>query len=454
MKETTLLSQKIKQFVLLFFPIFVTQMSLFAMSFFDTTMSGHASAIDLAGVAIGTSIWIPISTGLTGILMATTPIIAQLIGSKQKKAVPHIVMQAIYLAIGVSLLVILIGFFAVSPILHAMHLEEEVEHIAAQFLSIIATGIIPLFVYTVLRGFIDALGKTRTTMIITVLSLPINVILNYVFIFGNFGFPELGGVGAAIASTTTYWCILFITIIIIRTKEPFASFGIFQRLYRLSISSWKELLKLGIPIGFAIFFETSIFAAVTLMMSNFSTTTIAAHQAAMNFASLLYMTPLSLSMAMTIAVSFEVGAKRYDSAKQYGWIGIGLALTFALLYSILLFFFDDQIASIYTTDAAVHHLAKEFLVFAILFQFSDAIATPAQGALRGYKDVNVTLIMTFIAYWVIGLPLGYILATYTAWAAKGYWIGLILGLAFGATFLLIRLFRVQRKYISKQSRTL
>ncbi|MEN1935530.1 MATE family efflux transporter [Paenibacillus sp. 102] len=451
MKETHSFLQKTKQFVLLFFPIFVTQMSLFAMSFFDTTMSGHASAADLAGVAIGTSIWIPVSTGLTGILMATTPIIAQLVGSKQKEQVPHIVIQAVYLAIGVSLLVILIGFFAVSPILSGMHLEEQVEHIASQFLSIISIGIIPLFVYTVLRGFIDALGKTRTTMIITLLSLPINVILNYVFIFGHFGFPKLGGVGAAIASTATYWCILLITIIIIRTKEPFASFGIFRRLYRLSISSWKELLALGVPIGFAIFFETSIFAAVTLMMSNFSTTTIAAHQAAMNFASLLYMTPLSLAMAMTIAVGFEVGASRYTNAKQYSFIGIGLALAFALLYSILLFFFDDQIASIYTTDIVVHDLAKEFLIFAILFQISDAIATPVQGALRGYKDVNMALIMTLIAYWIIGLPLGYILATYTSWAAKGYWIGLIIGLAFGATFLLIRLFQVQRKYTSQES---
>ena len=120
-------------------------------------------------------------------------------------------------------------------------------------LSIIAIGIIPLFTYTVLRGFIDALGKTRTTMIITLLSLPINVILNYLLIFGNFGFPKLGGVGAAIASTATYWCILIITVIIIQTKEPFASFNIFKQLYRPSLSSWKAFLKLGVPIGFAIF---------------------------------------------------------------------------------------------------------------------------------------------------------------------------------------------------------
>ena len=218
-------------------------------------MSGHASPTDLAGVAIGISIWIPVSTGLTGILMATTPIVAQLVGSKKKEDVPHVVIQAVYLAICASFVVILIGFFVVSPILNGMRLEEPVERIAYQFLSIIAIGIIPLFTYTVLRGFIDALGKTRTTMIITLLSLPINVILNYLLIFGNFGFPKLGGVGAAIASTATYWCILIITVIIIQTKEPFASFNIFKQLYRPSLSSWTAFLKLGVPIGFAIFLK-------------------------------------------------------------------------------------------------------------------------------------------------------------------------------------------------------
>ncbi len=185
------------------------------------------------------------------------------------------------------------------------------------------------------------------------------------------------------------------------------------------------------------------------MMSNFSTTTIAAHQAAMNFASLLYMTPLSLAMAMTIAVGFEVGAKRYDNAKQYGFIGIGLALAFALFYSILLYFFDDEIASIYTTDANVHHLAKEFLIFAILFQISDAIATPVQASTTWLQRRKCCVNYDISRLLGNRSPLGYILATYTDWAAKGYWIGLIIGLAFGASFLLIRLFQVQRKYTTQ-----
>ncbi|MFX3625277.1 MAG: MATE family efflux transporter [Ectobacillus sp.] len=445
MEQTATLGQKLRQFFILFFPIFVTQLSLFAMNFFDTMMSGHASSADLAGVAIGTSIWVPVSTGLTGILLAVTPIVAQLNGAQRQKEVAPSVIQALYMAACAAIAVLIIGLFVVSPILYRMNLEHEVRRIAGSFLAALSFGIVPLFLYNVLRCFIDALGQTRITMIITLLSLPINVVLNYVLIFGKFGAPRLGGVGAGIASAATYWCILLIAAFIIHTKRPFSEYDIFRRLYRPQLSVWKELLKLGVPIGFAIFFETSIFAAVTLLMSNFDTATIAAHQAAINFASLLYMTPLSISMAMTIAVGFEIGAERYRDAIVYSWMGIIIALIFALIYSIVIFLFGEQIAGIYTNDATVLKLAQQFLVLAILFQFSDAIATPVQGALRGYKDVNAALVMTMIAYWVLGLPLGYILANYTNLTAKGYWVGLIAGLAFGALFLSFRLIQVQRK---------
>ncbi len=444
MEHTTTIRQKLKQFLMLFLPIFVTQLSLFMMSFFDTTMSGHASSSDLAGVAIGTSIWIPVSTGIGGILLSVTPIVAQLTGAKKKEEVAPLIIQAIYLAIAASVVIIIVGLFIVPLVLQEMKLEPEVRRIAKGFLAMLAFGIPPMLVYNVLRSFIDALGQTRVSMLITLLSLPINIALNYVFIFGTFGAPRLGGIGAGIASSVTYWCILAIAIFIIHTKRPFSTYGVFKGLYRISLATWKELLKLGVPIGFAIFFETSIFAAVTLLMSTFDTATIAAHQAAINFASMLYMTPLSLSMAITIAVGFEVGATRYQDARQYSIIGISLALCFAAVYSITIFLFSEQVASLYTKDAHVLQLAQHFLFFAILFQVSDAIATPVQGALRGYKDVNTALIMTLVAYWVIGLPSGYILATYTSLGATGYWIGLISGLACGAVFLSLRLVHVQR----------
>jgi MATE family multidrug resistance protein len=446
MQQTMTRREKIIQLLHIFLPVFITQVGQYAMNFADVTMSGHASSSDLAGVAIGSSLWVPIFTGMSGILLALTPIVAQHFGAKRYEQIPHAVIQTMYLAIVIALVIIAGGAVALHPILNHMNLEAEVQQVAYDYLIALSFGMIPLFLYYVLRCFIDALGQTKITMFITLTALPINVLFNYLLIYGKFGFPKLGGVGAGYATAITYWYSCFIAIIIVRRFQRFECFNMFQRFYRLSLSSWKELLKIGLPIGFAIFFETSIFAAVTLLMSEFHTTTIAAHQSAMNFASFLYMIPLSISMALTIAVGFEVGANRYKDAKQYSFIGIGMAVSTAVVTSLLLYFFRGDIAKIYTNEPDVLLLTKQFLLYAIFFQFSDAVAAPIQGALRGYKDVNAAFWAAFISYWCIGLPFGYMLANFTSFGAFGYWIGLITGLASGAIFLLFRLLYIQRRY--------
>lgn len=325
MKQTYTISQKIKQLLTILLPILVAQITIFSMNFFDTIMSGQASTPDLAGVAIGSSIWVPIGAGLGGIFVAVTPIVAQLIGARRKEDISHKVIQGVYLALLISSLVIAGGVFALDPILSLMGLEASVLRISRNYLLTLAFGVPALFIYQVLRSFIDALGKTRVTMMIAVVSLPINVALNYVLIFGKFGLPALGGVGAGVASAITYWCLVLITLTIIMSQEAFASYLVFNRSFGISLKEWKEQLKIGLPIGFAIFVETSIFAVVALLMSSFNTVTIAAHQAAMNFASLLYMVPLSISTALTILVGFEVGAKRYKDARHYSYLEIGRA---------------------------------------------------------------------------------------------------------------------------------
>ncbi len=446
MYKTETLSGKLRQFMVILLPILITQVGLLAMNFFDTVMSGRAGAHDLAGVAIGSSLWVPVFTGLTGILMALTPIVAQLIGAKKESQVSFSVLQGVYLAIFLSGVVVLLGSLVLDLILNGMDLTDEVTYIAKHYLVGLSFGILPLFVYTALRSFIDALGETRTTMFITLLSLPVNVLFNYLLIFGKLGFPKLGGIGAGYASAITYWFIFFIVLLVVHRIRPFSIYGIFGTFYRISFGKWKEILKIGVPIGLSIFFEVSIFAAVTLLMSRFDTITIAAHQAAINFASLLYMAPLSVSMALTIAVGFEIGAHRPKDAKQYSVMGIVIAVGFALLSAVLLLLFNEQIAGLYTKDQAVLQLTAHFLIYAIFFQLSDAIAAPIQGALRGYKDVNITLIMALISYWVVGLPLGFVLANYTDFGAFGYWIGLSSGLTSGAITLYLRLRWLQKKY--------
>jgi MATE family multidrug resistance protein len=446
MKQTYSIQEKLRQLVVLLFPILITQCSLFGMTFFDTIMSGHASANDLAGVGIGASIWMPVFTGLNGILYAIVPIVAQLLGAKRKEEISFTVIQGVYLALAMSAVVILCGVFAITPILNSMKINAEVYRVAQGFLLAISFGVVPLFLSTIFRCFIDTLGYTRVTMMITIIALPINILLNYVLIFGKFGFPHLGGVGAGYASALTYWCIALISFYVIQQKKPFRDYHVVSRVYPISLAVWKEQLRIGIPIGIAIFCETSIFAVVTLLMSEFNTVAVAAYQVAINFASLLYMIPLSISMALTIAIGFEVGAQRFKDARQYSYIGISIAVMMALLCAIALFIFNEQVARIYTEDADVLKLAQEFLLYAIFFQLSDAIGAPIQGSLRGYKDVKVTFIMAFISYWVIGLPLGYMLANYSDFGAAGYWIGLILGLAFGASCLFVRLVAVERKH--------
>lgn len=445
MRQRTSLMGKIRQLLTIMLPILITQLSLMAMNFFDTTMSGHAGAVDLAGVAIGANVWMPVFTGLNGVLYAVVPMIAQLLGAGKKEDIPFVVLQGLYFAIFIGAMVIIAGSFFVSGILASLGTEAQVYHIAYGFLQGIAFGVIPFFSYMVLRSFMDALGHTRITMMITLLAVPINVVLNYMLIFGHFGFPRLGGVGAGYASALTYWSITLIIIAVIHKMEPFRQYGIFKRFYPVSLKAWWEQLRIGIPIGFAIFCETSIFAVVSLLMSEFNTATIAAHQAALNFASLVYMLPLSISMALTILVGFEVGARRLADARQYSYLGIAGALLLGTGCAFILVFFRAPVASMYTVDPGVLELIQQFLLYAAFFQLSDAVGAPIQGILRGYKDVRVTFILALVSYWVIGLPLGYYLAHYSELGPFGYWLGQIIGLAAGALFLFGRLLRVQKK---------
>ncbi|GIO25632.1 MATE family efflux transporter [Ornithinibacillus bavariensis] len=451
MYETKTIKEKIKLFFIIFFPILITQVSLNLMTFFDTVMSGQAGAIDLAGVAIGSSLWVPVFTGINGILLAITPIISQLLGARSYDSLAKKVQQAIYLSMILAIIIIILGGLFINPILNMMNLESEVRFISKYYLISLGLGIIPLFIFNTLRCFMDALGQTRVSMIIILIALPINIILNYLFIFGKFGFPELGGIGAGIATSLTYWLTSILAILIIHKMKPFKEYQVFSAWVKPKTKHWKEQLKIGIPIGFAIFFETSIFAAITLLMSEYNTNTIAAHQAAMSFSSLLYMIPLSVGMALTITVGYEVGAKRLNDAKAYGYIGISGGIFIALLNGMILFLFNDYVASLYNSDPDVIALTVQFISFAIVYQLADAFGAPIQGALRGYKDVNMTLIIALVSYWGIGLPTGWLLANFTSLEPFGYWVGIIVGLSTGAGALLVRLRYVQKKYDKQQN---
>ncbi|GEK34871.1 MATE family efflux transporter [Kurthia sibirica] len=449
MHETTNHRQKWRMMLVITAPILVTQIALYLITFFDVLFSSKYGTTDLAGVSIGSSIWMPIYVGISGILLSITPIVAHSVGGKKLKEATFSVQQGIWIGITLAIFVFIIMLTSMNPLLQLMPLEPHVHQVAHDYLVAMCFGLVPLFIYTVLRCFIDALGQTRMSMIITLIATPINIFFCYVFVFGNLGAPALGGVGAGIASAITYWVICIIAVIITWRAHPFATFHLFKAMPKPQLKKWLEILKIGVPIGLALFAETGIFAVVTIIMSKYTTEIIGAHQIAMNFASLSYMIPLSISMGATILIGFEVGAGRMKDARDYTKKAIILAVSICLVTLGILIGFRQQIASVYSNDVEVVHLAMGFLVYAAFFQLSDAVQAPIQGALRGYKDVTITSIMAVISYWVIALPFGFIVADIFNFGPQGYWIGLISGLAIGAISLSIRLKIVQNKFASR-----
>ncbi|MDF2789098.1 MAG: multidrug transporter MatE [Neobacillus sp.] len=448
MNQTFTLREKTKQIFVMLIPILITQLGMFSMVFFNNIMSGKYSSSDLAAVAIGSSIWSPIFTGISGILLAVSPIAAQRFGEKRSREVASVVRHGLYISVIITIIVIMLGVFFLNPLLDKMNLPSDVQETAFDYLVGLSYGILPLFIFNVLRSFIYSLGKTRVVMYILLLSLPINFFLNFVLIFGYWGFPELGGAGAGYATSITEWVITGMTVFIVKTQQPYSSFAVFENLRKFSLAECKEILKIGVPMGLSTFFETSMFAVVTILLSKFNVTTIAAYQSALNIVSFLYMIPISISMAQTVLVSYEVGARRYKDAKNYSWLGIYLAIVIALITGVLVVLFRYQVAGFYSNETEVINLTAHFLIFALFFQISDAIQVTAQAALRGYKDVNLAFVMTLIAYWLICLPVGYVLANFTGLGATGYWLGLTAGLLAAGIALSWRLIYIQkRKFI-------
>jgi MATE family multidrug resistance protein len=328
-----------------------------------------------------------------------------------------------------------------------MNLERNVQDIAFHYLIGLCTGIVPLFASNVIRYFFDAQGYTRVTMTITVIAVPVNVLLNYLLIFGNWGFPRLGGVGAGYATGITYWFILALSVFMTFRIEAVRSFRLFKQWFKPSWKAWKEQLGLGVPMGLSIFFEASIFSIVTLLMgSMYDTATVAAHQSSINFTSLLFMIPLSIASALTILVAFEVGSDRLQNARAYSRLGVGSAIGLLGFTSVFLYLFRGQIARMYSQDPEVIGMMMQFLVFGVFYQLSDAAQASLQGVLRGYKDTAVPFIIALAAYWGVGLPAGYALSAWTSFGPFGFWVGITIGLTGAAAGFAVRLLYIQRRF--------
>ncbi len=303
MRPTDSNVEKVKVFFQIFLPILVYQMANFSASFVDTMMTGQYGTLDLAGVAMATSIWHPLFTLVTGIISALVPIIGHHLGQGKEEKVVRDVWQFIYLSLILALFFLVMIGFGAPLLLESLGLQAEVLQVGKDYLHFMLLGILPLLLFSVFRSFFDALGLTKLSMYLMLLLLPFNAFFNYLLIYGLGPLPELGGAGAGFGTSLAYWALLMVVVGVILWHPQVKTYGILkpQGLY---LPAFKEDWLLGLPIGGAVFVESAIFATVGFFMARFSSEVIASHQAAMNFSSLMYAFPLSISMTMAIIISY------------------------------------------------------------------------------------------------------------------------------------------------------
>ncbi len=450
MYKTKCLQEKLVLFLKIFFPILIYQFANYSASFVDTAMTGQYNTMDLAGVSIATSIWNPFFTFLTGIVSALVPIIGHHLGRGKKEEVASDFYQFIYLALGLSVVLLGMVLFLAPLILNHIGLEAPVVAVAVRYLWFLSIGIIPLLLFSVIRSLLDSLGLTKLSMYLMLLLLPLNSGFNYLLIFGAFGVPGLGGAGSGLGTSLAYWVLLGISVLVLFKQEKLKALHLEKRI-PLNMDKIKEGVRLGLPIGGTVFAEVAIFSVVGLIMAKFSSLIIASHQSAMNFSSLMYAFPMSISSAMAIVVSYEVGAKRFDDAKTYIGLGRWTALIFAAFTLSFLYIFRGNVASLYGNDPEFIDLTARFLTYSLFFQLADTFAAPLQGILRGYKDTVIPFYLGLVGYWGVAIPVAMVFESLTDFGAYSYWIGLIISLIVSGALYRWRLTVIMKRFESRKA---
>lgn len=431
-------------------PIIIAQLANTAMGFVDTVMAGRVSPNDLAAVALGNSIWVPVFLLMSGILLATTAKVSHAFGRGAELEIGDLVRQALWLgfSIGCGLAVLL---WNAQPVMALMGIDPVLIQPAMGYLRAVACGFPAVAIYLVFRCYSDALGLTRPSMVIGILGLLLNIPLNYIFINGHLGLPAMGGVGCGWATGLVMLFMMLAMLLWIRWAPYYKANQVFARFQSPHWSAQKSLLALGLPIGISIFAEASLFSVIALLIGGLGANVVAGHQIALNFSSLVFMVPYSLAMATTVRVGQAIGANRPREARFSAGVAMATGLLCACVSASYMFFLREEIASIYTTDAAVLAVATSLIVYSAIFQFSDAIQVTAAGALRGYQDTRMTMLFTLFSYWGVGLPVGYALGLSdhfgTAQGPAGLWQGLIVGLSCAALMLAMRLHKIARRHI-------
>jgi len=440
-------------------PVMLGMLGHTFVAFIDNIMVGQLGTAELAAVSLGNSfMFIAMSIGI-GFSTAITPLIAEADSSNNLQQARATFKNGLFLCTVLGVLLFLMVFFA-KPLMYLMQQPEEVVALAIPYLDLVAFSLIPLIVFQAIKQFSDGMSMTKYPMYATLLANIVNVVLNYLFIFGKFGFPELGIVGAAYGTLASRIIMVIYLWILLSYKERSKRIMNNLKFFVLDVLMIKKIINLGSLSAMQMFFEVAIFTAAIWLSGLLGKNPQAANQIALNLSSMTFMVAMGLSVASMIRVGNQKGLRNYRELRRIAFSIFLLGMIFATIFAILFFIFHNVMPTIYvdlgdelnyTDNMEVISIASKLLIAAAFFQISDSIQVVVLGALRGLQDVKIPTILTFISYWCVGFPVSYFLGSEEMYGSFGIWLGLLAGLTTASILLFIRFNKLTLKLIATKT---
>jgi multidrug resistance protein, MATE family len=440
--------EHVKRIATLAWPVLIGQLAIIAFGVLDTAMVGRYSALDLASLGLGNSIYISVYMALSGILIALMPIAGHLFGAGRSNEIGNEVRQAFWLAAGLSVIGVAVLAWP-APLLRLADAPPELAGRTTAYLQILAIGVPAGLVFRVFNSLSTAISKPRMVMTLQVIDLAIKVPFNTWFIFGGWGIPALGGPGSALATTLINFGSAAIGLFLIARHRDYRALAVFERFCWPQWRHQLALLKLGLPMGLSYLIEVTSYTFMAIFITHFGTRVLAGHQIAANLGAVLYMTPLAIGIATSTLVSQTLGARDPVQARALGLHGILMAGGMAVVLTSLVLSLRHQIIAAYTPDSLVAAAALPLVTIVAFYHLFDAIQCSTGFALRGYKITTIPTIIYAVALWGVGLGGGYVLGfnvpgtlpeLFTG--ARGFWFANMASLVIAATSLLIYWLRI------------
>jgi MATE family multidrug resistance protein len=427
-------------------PVMLGMLGHTFVGFVDNIMVGQIGTAELAAVSLGNSfMFIAMSIGI-GFSTAITPLIAEADSSDNLQQAKSTYKSGLFLCTSLGILLFLLVFFS-KPIMYLMQQPEEVVALAIPYLDLVAFSLIPLIIFQAIKQFSDGMSMTRFPMYATLLANIVNVILNYILIFGKFGFPEMGIVGAAYGTLASRIIMVIYLWLLLRYKKRSGRIVRNIKFFVLDVLTIKRIVNLGSLSAMQMFFEVAIFTAAIWLRCFLWKNPQAANQNALNLSSMTFMVAMGLSVASMIRVGNQKGLQNYKELRRIAFSIFLLGILLAIFFALLFFIFHKSLPNMYVDlkdtenyidNIEVVSIASNLLLAAAFFQISDSIQVVVLGALRGLQDVKIPTILTFISYWVVGFPVSYFLGKEEMYGSFGIWLGLLAGLTTASVLLFIR----------------